>query len=153
MHYQPHVDLQTGHCHGVEALVRWDHRRLGRVAPLEFIPVAARTGAIEPIGAHVLHVACAQAAQWSDLPGLGDLRLSVNVSARQLARESLPGIVRSALADSGLPAERLTLELTESELLEGKLAVDQLVEIADLSERIAIDDFARATPRSRTCAR
>jgi len=61
--------------------------------------------------------------------------------------------VRSALADSGLPAERLTLELTESELLEGKLAVDQLVEIADLSERIAIDDFARATPRSRTCAR
>jgi diguanylate cyclase (GGDEF)-like protein len=141
VHYQPQVDLRTGHCHGVEALVRWDHPRLGRVAPLEFIPVAERTGAIEPIGAHVLRVACEQAAAWSDLPGLGDLRLSVNVSARQLARESLPGIVRSALADTGLPADRLTLELTESELLEGKLAVDQLVEIADLGVRIAIDDF------------
>jgi diguanylate cyclase (GGDEF)-like protein len=141
VHYQPQVDLRSGRCHGVEALVRWDHPRLGRVAPLEFIPVAERTGAIEPIGAHVLRVACAQAAQWSDLPALGDLRMSVNVSARQLARESLPGIVRSALADSGLPADRLTLELTESELLEGKLAVDQLVEIADLGVRIAIDDF------------
>jgi EAL domain-containing protein (putative c-di-GMP-specific phosphodiesterase class I) len=65
----------------------------------------------------------------------------VNVSARQLARESLPGIVREALAASGLPAERLTLELTESELLEGALAVEQLVEIADLGVRIAIDDF------------
>jgi EAL domain-containing protein (putative c-di-GMP-specific phosphodiesterase class I) len=67
--------------------------------------------------------------------------LSVNVSARQLARESLPGVVRGALADSGLAAEQLTLELTESELLEGRLAVDQLVEIADLGVRIAIDDF------------
>jgi EAL domain-containing protein (putative c-di-GMP-specific phosphodiesterase class I) len=127
--------------YGVEALARWDHPRLGRVAPLEFIPVAERTGAIEPIGAHVLRVACAAAAEWSALPGLDELRLSVNVSARQLARESLPGIVRSALADSGLPADRLTLELTESELLEGQLAVDQLYEIADLGVRIAIDDF------------
>jgi diguanylate cyclase (GGDEF)-like protein len=141
VHYQPQVDLQTGRVHGVEALARWDHARLGRVAPLEFIPVAERTGAIEPIGAHVLRTACARAAEWSELPGLGDLRLSVNVSARQLARESLPGVVRAALADTSLPAERLTLELTESELLEGQLAVDQLVEIADLGVRIAIDDF------------
>jgi diguanylate cyclase (GGDEF)-like protein len=141
VHYQPQVDLQTGRVHGVEALARWQHPRLGLVAPLEFIPVAERTGAIEPIGAHVLRTACAQAAAWSELPGLGDLRLSVNVSARQLARESLPGIVREALAASGLPAERLTLELTESELLEGALAVEQLVEIADLGVRIAIDDF------------
>jgi diguanylate cyclase (GGDEF)-like protein len=141
VHYQPQVDLRTGRCLGVEALARWEHPRLGRVPPLEFIPVAERTGAIEPIGAHVLRTACAQAAQWADLPGLEHLRLSVNVSARQLARESLPGTVRSALADSGLPADRLTLELTESELLEGQLAVDQLHEIADLGVRIAIDDF------------
>jgi diguanylate cyclase (GGDEF)-like protein len=141
VHYQPQVDLRTGRCHGVEALARWQHPRLGLVAPLEFIPVAERTGAIEPIGAHVLRTACARAAEWSELPGLEDLRLSVNVSARQLARESLPGIVRAALADSGLPAERLTLELTESELLEGRLAVEQVVEIADLGVRIAIDDF------------
>jgi diguanylate cyclase (GGDEF)-like protein len=141
VHYQPQVDLRTGRVHGVEALARWDHPRLGRVAPLEFIPVAERTGAIEPIGAHVLRTACARAAEWAELPGLGDLRLSVNVSARQLTRDSLPRVVRSALADSGLPAEQLTLELTESELLEGQLAVDQLVEIADLGVRIAIDDF------------
>jgi diguanylate cyclase (GGDEF)-like protein len=141
VHYQPQVDLQTGRCHGVEALARWQHPRLGLVAPLEFIPVAERSGAIEPIGAHVLRTACAQAAEWSELPGLGDLRLSVNVSARQLAGDSLPAIVRAALAASGLAADRLTLELTESELLEGALAVDRLVEIADLGVRIAIDDF------------
>jgi EAL domain-containing protein (putative c-di-GMP-specific phosphodiesterase class I) len=141
VHYQPQVDLQSGRVHGVEALARRDHPRLGRVAPLDFIPVAERTGAIDPIGAHVLRTACAQAAEWSALPGLDDLRLSVNVSARQLARESLPAVVRSALADSGLPAGRLTLELTESELLEGQLAVEQLVEIAGLGVRIAIDDF------------
>jgi diguanylate cyclase (GGDEF)-like protein len=141
VHYQPQVDLHTGRVHGVEALARWDHPRLGRVAPLDFIPVAERSGAIDPIGAHVLRTACAQAAEWSALPGLGNLRLSVNVSARQLARESLPAVVRSALAASGLPAARLTLELTESELLEGRLAVEQLVEIADLGVKIAIDDF------------
>src|SRR3954466_925769 len=141
VHYQPQGGLHTGRVHGVEALARWDHPRLGRVAPLDFIPVAERSGAIDPIGAHVLRTACAQAAEWSAFPGLEDLRLSVNVSARQLARESLPAVVRSALADSGLPADRLTLELTESELLEGKLAVDQLVEIADLGVRSAIDDF------------
>jgi diguanylate cyclase (GGDEF)-like protein len=141
VHYQPQVDLQTGRCHGVEALARWQHPRLGLVGPLEFIPVAERTGAIETIGAHVLRTACAQAAAWSELEGLGDLRLSVNVSARQLARDSLPGIVRSALADSGLPAERLTLELTESELLEGTLATERLIAIAGLGVRIAIDDF------------
>jgi EAL domain-containing protein (putative c-di-GMP-specific phosphodiesterase class I) len=141
VHYQPQVDLHTGRVHGVEALARWDHPRLGRVAPLDFIPVAERSGAIDPIGAHVLRTACAQAAEWSAFPGLEDLRLSVNVSARQLARESLPAVVRSALADSGLPAARLTLELTESELLEGRLAVEQLVEIADFGVKIAIDDF------------
>jgi EAL domain-containing protein (putative c-di-GMP-specific phosphodiesterase class I) len=141
VHYQPQVDLRSGRVHGVEALVRWQHPRLGLVAPLEFIPVAERTGAIDPIGAHVLRTACAQASLWSDLPGLADLRLSVNVSARQFGSETLPAIVRAALADSGLPADRLTLELTESELLEGALAVDQLVEIADLGVRIAIDDF------------
>jgi diguanylate cyclase (GGDEF)-like protein len=141
VHYQPQVDLRSGRVHGVEALVRWQHPRLGLVAPLEFIPVAERTGAIDPIGAHVLRTACAQASLWSDLPGLGDLRLSVNVSARQFGSETLPATVRAALADSGLPADRLTLELTESELLEGALAVEQLVEIAGLGVRIAIDDF------------
>jgi EAL domain len=141
VHYQPQVDLRTGHVHGVEALARWQHPRLGLVAPLEFIPLAERTGAIDPIGAHVLRTACAQASIWSELPGLGDLRLSVNVSARQLAAATLPETVGDALADSGLPADRLTLELTESELLEGTLAVEQLVEIVGLGVRIAIDDF------------
>jgi diguanylate cyclase (GGDEF)-like protein len=141
VHYQPQVDLRSGRVHGVEALARWQHPRLGLVPPLEFIPVAERTGAIDPIGAHVLRTACAQASIWSELPDLGDLRLSVNVSARQLAAGTFPDTVRAALADSGLPADRLTLELTESELLEGALAVEQLVEIADLGVRIAIDDF------------
>jgi diguanylate cyclase (GGDEF)-like protein len=141
VHYQPQVDLATGRCLGIEALARWRHPRHGDVAPAEFIPAAERTGAIHAIGEHVLRTACAQAAEWSAVAGLEDLRLSVNVSARQLAGDELTGIVRSALADSGLAPERLTLELTESELLEGTTAVRQLVEIADLGVQIAIDDF------------
>ena len=141
VHYQPQVDLSTGHCLAIEALARWRHPRHGLVAPDEFIPVAERTGAIHEIGEHVLRTACAQTGAWSDLDGMDALRLAVNVSARQLSGDELPGAVRAALADSGLEAERLTLELTESELLEGTLAAQQLVEIAGLGVQIAIDDF------------
>lgn len=101
----------------------------------------------------VLRTACAQAAIWSELPGLEDLRLSVNVFARQLATAALPGTVRGALADSGLAADRLTLELTESELLEAALAVEQLVEIADLGVRSRSTTSAPTTRRSPTFAR
>jgi diguanylate cyclase (GGDEF)-like protein len=140
VHYQPQIDLATGRCHGVEALARWRHPRHGLVSPAEFIPAAERTGAIHAIGEHVLRTACAQAAEWS-AAGLGELRLAVNVSARQLTSGDLPGAVRSALADSGLQPARLTLELTESEVIEGTTAVPQLLEIAGLGVQIAIDDF------------
>jgi EAL domain-containing protein (putative c-di-GMP-specific phosphodiesterase class I) len=88
----------------------------------------------------VLRTACAQAAEWS-AAGVGELHLAVNVSARQLSSGDLPATVRAALADSGLRPGRLTLELTESELIEGTTAVTQLLEIARLGVQIAIDDF------------
>jgi diguanylate cyclase (GGDEF)-like protein len=141
VHYQPQIDLRSGRAHGVEALARWRHPRHGLVSPAEFIPAAERTGAIHAIGEHVLRTACAQAAEWSAAPGLADLRLAVNVSARQLSTGELPRAVRAALAETGLEPARLTLELTESELIEGATAVPQLLEIAELGVQIAIDDF------------
>jgi diguanylate cyclase (GGDEF)-like protein len=141
VHYQPQIDLATGRCVAVEALARWRHPRLGLVSPADFIPAAERTGAIHAIGEHVLRTACAQIAAWSSSADLDGLRVAVNVSARQLSGGELPDVVRAALADGGLDARRLTLELTESELIEATTAAPQLVDISDLGVRIAIDDF------------
>ncbi len=141
VHYQPQVDLRSGRCHGVEALARWRHPRLGLVAPLEFIPLAERSGAIDELGEHVLRTACDQVARWAGLPDLGDLRLSVNVAAHQLSSDSFAAMVRDALSRSGLAPGRLTVEITESQLLEGAVAAQQLAALAEHGVRIAIDDF------------
>jgi diguanylate cyclase (GGDEF)-like protein len=141
--YQPIVALETGETVGVEALVRWDHPERGLVAPLDFIPIAEDTGLIIPIGTWVLERACHDAAQWRAAhPDARPLRVSVNLSARQLAQPDLPRIVARVLEETGLPPSALNLELTESSLMEDpEAALVTMNELMQLGVRLLLDDF------------
>ncbi len=140
--YQPIVDLQTGQITGTEALVRWAHPARGRLAPVQFIGLAEETGLIVPLGTWVLDTACAQAAAWQRLFPDRRLEMNVNVSTRQLHDPSFPRIVAESLRESGLAADRLVLEITESVLPEhGDEIVAELHELKALGVLIAVDDF------------
>jgi diguanylate cyclase (GGDEF)-like protein len=117
LHYQPQVDLDSGHIVGAEALIRWQHPERGMISPAEFIPVAEQSGQIVEIGAWVLAQACRQAAEWQR-SGFAGLAVSVNLSPVQARRGDLERAVVCALEDSGLPAGLLELELTETLLIE-----------------------------------
>ena len=135
--YQPLFDLRRGRLSGFEALLRWRHPVHGMVSPAEFIPIAEETGLIVPIGAWVLRQACRDAVAMP-LP----VKISVNISAVQFAGDDLPALVEDALATSGLPANRLDLEITESVLLqESELVLSTLHRLRDLGVGIALDDF------------
>jgi diguanylate cyclase (GGDEF)-like protein/PAS domain S-box-containing protein len=143
VHYQPMVSMRTGEITGVEALVRWQHPERGLVPPNDFIPLAEATGLIRPLGLWVLRESCRQAVAWE---AAGDsrrgLKLSVNVSARQLQQNDLVEQVVDILRETGLPAQQLTLEMTESVLLEkAEETLATLTALRDLGIRLAIDDF------------
>jgi len=117
--YQPIVDLGTGRIGGMEALVRWQHPRLGTVSPGRFIPVAEETGLIVPIGRRVLEEACRQARAWrTALPDARDLVMSVNLSARQFRHPDLVADVATVLREAGLEPGALKLEITESVVMQ-----------------------------------
>jgi diguanylate cyclase (GGDEF)-like protein len=138
--YQPQVCLERGTVVGAEALVRWHHATLGMVSPAVFIPLAEENGAILDIGTWVLRTACVQAKAWMDA-GLA-LKVGVNVSARQLRQQNLVGLVQRTLAETGLPAERLDLEVTESALVhDAQRVADMLAQLKTLGVSISIDDF------------
>jgi len=140
VHYQPVVRLDTGAVEGVEALVRWQHPERGLLPPDTFLSVAEETGQLIPMTRWLLHETCRRAAQWT-AEGL-PLRMAVNISARHFATETLVRDVRSALRESGLPPEQLTLELTETSLAEDPArAEDQLNILRSFGVRVAIDDF------------
>jgi EAL domain-containing protein (putative c-di-GMP-specific phosphodiesterase class I) len=140
--YQPMVDLKSGRIFSVEALLRWDDPERGEILPGEFIDLAEETGLIVPIGSFVLERACAQVAEWRSIPGAEELHLSVNVSPVQLLGSELKQGVRSALTAAGLPPETLTLEITESLLIEDSAAcLDRLHTLKGLGIRLSVDDF------------
>ncbi|MBC9072661.1 EAL domain-containing protein [Thauera sp. CAU 1555] len=139
--YQPQVDADSGRVCGAEALLRWRHPRLGQVAPLRFIPLAEELGLIGPIGEWVLREACAQAQRWR-AQGLGELRIAVNVSARQFREPDLPGRVVAILAETGLPPRLLELELTESMLMGAVGRTEEtLRRLKQIGVELALDDF------------
>ena len=141
LHYQPQIDLLTGKIKGAEALLRWNSGKLGWLPPAKFIPVAEETGLIVPIGTWVLQEACRQAAVWQ-AAGLPDLVLAVNLSGVQLRRGDLIETVHDALRDSGLAADRLELELTESTLVQdGDHALEIIARLKSLGVSLAVDDF------------
>jgi diguanylate cyclase (GGDEF)-like protein len=138
--YQPQIDTLPGTHLTLEALVRWRHPERGVVHPSEFIPLAEETGLILPLGQWVLWAACRQASQWQRL-GL-PLRISVNLSARQLALPELTSTVAQVLEESGLAGEMLDLEITETAILQqGERACAVLQELRQLGIRLMIDDF------------
>ncbi|WP_213009651.1 putative bifunctional diguanylate cyclase/phosphodiesterase [Paractinoplanes toevensis] len=142
LRYQPIVRLNSGEITGVEALIRWMHPERGVVPPVEFIPLAEETGLIVPIGEWVLREATQQVAAWNTRRSGRPLTVSVNISAVQLEHSVLPEIVQSALDASGLRADRLTLELTESLLVDHRPeTLQRLHDIKALGVRLAIDDF------------
>lgn len=141
LHYQAKVQVDTDVITGVEALLRWNNPVLGAIPPTQFIPVAEATGLILPIGRWVLRTACEQSTRWLQA-GLPPIRMSVNLSMRQLEDNGLIDDLRAALKDSGLPANLLELELTESMIMHNaERAVRVLTQIKALGIRLAIDDF------------
>ncbi|HEX7277367.1 MAG TPA: EAL domain-containing protein, partial [Acidimicrobiales bacterium] len=141
--YQPIVHIDTGHIAGFEALVRWQHPVRGLLAPAEFIPPAEDTGLIVPLGRCVLGEACLQAAAWQRRRGVHrPLRMSVNVSAKQLQYPGWAAEVAATLAETGLEPGHLVLEITESVLMEdADASAGPLEELRRLGVRVAIDDF------------
>jgi diguanylate cyclase (GGDEF)-like protein len=137
VYYQPCVNLADNRITGCEALLRWRHFERGMVSPAEFIPIAEETGLIEEIGEWVLTTACAEATTWPD-----DIRLAVNVSPVQFRSGTLALKIVAALAASGLPANRLELEITEAVLIrDDEAALAILHQLRAIGVRIALDDF------------
>ncbi|MBL8486344.1 MAG: EAL domain-containing protein [Rhodocyclaceae bacterium] len=138
--YQPQLDLASGSIRSVEALIRWRHPDQGLVPPGQFIPVAEENGLIGPIGDWVLRTACAEAARWraAGTP----LRVAVNLSAVQFRDPGLPDRIREVLADTGLPAECLELEVTEGALMEDSAATLAILNaLRAVGLQLSLDDF------------
>jgi diguanylate cyclase (GGDEF)-like protein len=142
LHYQPTQHLRSGRKHGVEALVRWQHPRLGLLQPIAFVPLAERSDLIIGLGRFVLEQACHQLAAWRAELGDGSPgEVAVNVSPRELAQRGYVEHVLSVLQLTGLPAGSLVLEVTESTMTEQTEVIDVLTALRASGVRIAIDDF------------
>jgi len=141
LHYQPCVDLNSGEIRSVEALIRWQRPEHGTIPPGLFIPLAEETGLIIPIGEWVLRTACVQAKAWQGI-GNRNLRVAVNVSARQFSQQNLAELVQRTLIESGLEARYLELELTESALLNDNEALTEtLRQLKHIGVSLSLDDF------------
>ncbi len=140
--YQPQIDFHSGKLKGVEALVRWRHPEKGVISPDKFIRVAELTGLIVPLGKWVMRTACAQAAQWTHHPVLGKAEVAVNVSALQLKSGSLVEDILAILKETGLPPQRLVVELTESSFVQDDGEnLRTMHRLKEAGIKLAIDDF------------
>ena len=141
LNYQPKVTLATGDICGAEALIRWMHPIRGMIPPLKFIPVAEDCGLIVPIGAWVLHEACAQARAWVDA-GLPVITMAVNASALELWKEDFLDGLSAIIEKTGLEPTSLILELTESVLMrDAEVAVSVLHALREKGVKVSIDDL------------
>ena len=140
LYYQPQYDLKTRGIVGVEALLRWRHPELGVVNPGEFIPVAEETGLIVPIGEWVLRTACRQWSTWKAT--VGAVPVAVNVSGRQFQEDRLVDLVLDIVAETGIESSQLTLELTESTLMDNsETMLEKLRRFERAGIQLSIDDF------------
>ncbi|RZT23249.1 MULTISPECIES: sensor domain-containing protein [Fictibacillus] len=140
-YFQPQLCMKTDRITGFEALVRWNHPELGLVSPMQFVPLAEEIGLIDDIGRFVLFESCKQLKRWHD-EGAHHLSISVNVSGRQFQRLSFVYEVKEALQTSGIPAECLQLELTESTMIHNvQYSISIMQELRELGVKLSIDDF------------
>jgi EAL domain-containing protein (putative c-di-GMP-specific phosphodiesterase class I) len=141
LHYQPVVDLALGRVVGAEALLRWVHPERGLVSPADFVPVLEQSSMMDEVGLWVLNTACREAHGWAD-QGMSDLKVAVNLSARQFHDPALTGMILRTLERHGLAASGLELELTETAAMEDADRTRQLFgELRSLGVSVAIDDF------------
>ena len=143
LHYQPIVEIGSGRCVGFEALIRWQHPRLGMIAPTDFITIAEETGMILPIGDWVLREACGQLRRWKDaFPEFGPLYMSINLSSQQLVQPDFDRRVGEIVSQAGLAGSDIVLEITESVIIDGGQLTTNVIEgLRDLGIRLCIDDF------------
>jgi diguanylate cyclase (GGDEF)-like protein len=143
VHYQPLISLETGTMSGAEALIRWDHPRLGMVQPGRFLPIAEDTGLIVPIGYWVLREACREAKEWqNNHPSAPAFTINVNLSGRQLERDDVVDQVSAALKETGINPSLLKLEITESVMMKDvDKTVARLHSLKALGIKLAMDDF------------
>jgi diguanylate cyclase (GGDEF)-like protein len=140
-HYQPIVELETGRIVAAEALMRWERPGHGLVPPLDFIPLAEETGLIKELGAWILREACRQARSWRG-DGAPDVRVAVNVSARQLLDADFEDMVGDTLAETGLEPDALVLEVTESSvMMNADVTIPKLDRLVAMGVRLTLDDF------------
>jgi Amt family ammonium transporter len=141
--FQPIVEIATGRVRAFEALLRWRHAKRRAILPHEFLPLAEQTGVIIPIGRWVLHEACRYARNWQNpAPGAAPMRISVNLSAKQLADPPLVDDVRAALKEAGVPPEALSFEVTEGVLMERvDSSIPPLQQLRELGVQLYMDDF------------
>jgi diguanylate cyclase (GGDEF)-like protein len=141
LHYQPQIDLVTGHIVGAEALVRWQHPEWGLVFPGKFIGVAEDTGLIQPIGEWVLREACRQNKAWQ-AAGLPHIDMAVNLSAKQFDHNQIERLTKEVLKESGLAAHYLELEVTESMIMQNvEQAIVVMKKLKSIGVKLSIDDF------------
>jgi len=141
LYYQPQLSIMTGQLVGMEALIRWQHPEKGFISPAMFIPVAEETGMIMQIGEWVFREACAQGVKWLNA-GYQLQKISVNLSARQLKDESLAVLIETILGETGMPPNKLCIELTETALiLDPEIALARLKKIKELGVALSLDDF------------
>jgi diguanylate cyclase (GGDEF)-like protein len=141
LYYQPQVDLNTGKIVGLEALLRWNHPRLGLVPPSQFVPLAEETGLICPLGDWVLRAACSQHQRWLS-EGLPPIRVAVNLSARQFQQQNLVQTIIDTLAETGMEPSYLELEITESTAMQDiDLTIAILERLRQMGIHITMDDF------------
>jgi diguanylate cyclase (GGDEF)-like protein len=141
LYYQPKIDTTTGLMTGAEALIRWEHPRHGLVPPMKFIPIAEDTGLIVPIGEWVFQMACRQARQWQQ-EGFGNVPIAINVSPKQVRRHQLIETIRKALEGAELESKWLTVELTESAVMDNaRQNILILHEMKEMGLKLSIDDF------------
>ncbi|NEX60489.1 EAL domain-containing protein [Noviherbaspirillum galbum] len=141
LHYQPQVSVDNNQVVGVEALIRWQHPTLGLVSPARFIQIAEEMGLIVPIGAWVMRTACRQSMAWQR-EGYGEVRVAVNLSARQFYQQDLATTIFDILQETGLPPHLLELELTESMMMaDVEHAALLLRKLKTLGVQLSIDDF------------
>lgn len=143
VHYQPIVELENSSIIGFEALIRWVHPLRGIISPLDFIPLAEENGLIVPIGDWVLYESCRQLREWQiQNPANAELTISVNLSSKQFLQDDLAGRVALILAETGLDARFLRLEVTESHVMESnQRAIGIMNRLRELGVKLSIDDF------------